>query len=49
MRSNNEENVRTSMEQNVWATQPQNESKLNQAFKVNINLDTKYYKKYIYL
>eukprot|EP01083_Nonionella_stella_P095663 268610_1 len=34
LRSNNEENVRTSMEKGVWATQPQNEPILNEAFEV---------------
>merc|ERR1712228_1089669 len=34
LRSNNEENVRTSMEKCVWATQPQNEAILNDAFEV---------------
>eukprot|EP01084_Bolivina_argentea_P033179 61404_1 len=34
LRSNNEENVRTSMEKAVWATQSQNEPVLNDAFEV---------------
>eukprot|EP00486_Rosalina_sp_Unknown_P013201 CAMPEP_0201592652 /NCGR_PEP_ID=MMETSP0190_2-20130828/190490_1 /ASSEMBLY_ACC=CAM_ASM_000263 /TAXON_ID=37353 /ORGANISM="Rosalina sp." /LENGTH=263 /DNA_ID=CAMNT_0048051521 /DNA_START=19 /DNA_END=807 /DNA_ORIENTATION=+ len=33
LRSNNEENVRTSMEKGVWATQPQNEPILNEAYE----------------
>ena len=37
MRSNNEENVRISMEKSVWATQPQNEAILNDAFEVFSN------------